>query len=213
MQTQALFFYSIFEQLTNLFRIQMKKLIILLLLLISSQINAQEEAAKTALIIIDIQEFYYPGGSSELFEPEEAGKKAQQILKRFRENGDLVIHVRHNAKKGAKIHKDVAPIEGEKIISKDQVNSFRDTDLLDYLHKNRITDLVLVGMQTHMCLEAATRAGADFGFKCTVIEDACTTKDQKYGDHIVKAVDVHYSTLSTLRSYAKITNVKSFLKR
>ncbi len=191
----------------------MKKIILLLFTILSSQLFAQEQAAKTALIIIDIQEFYYPGGSSELFEPEAAGKKAQQILEHFRENGDLVIHVRHNASKGAEIHKDVAPIEGEKIISKNQVNSFRDTDLLVYLQKNNITDLVLVGMQTNMCLEAATRAGADFGFKCTVIEDACTTKDQKFGEHIVKAKDVHYVALATLKAYAKITNAETFLKK
>ncbi len=189
----------------------MKKLILLLFIILSSQINAQEEAAKTALIIIDIQEFYYPGGSSELFEPEAAGKKARQVLEKFRENKDLVIHVRHNAKKGGEIHQDVAPIKGEKVISKNQVNSFRDTDLLDYLHENKITDLVLVGMQTNMCLEAATRAGADFGFKCTVIEDACTTKDQKFGDHVVKARDVHYVALATLRAYATITDTKTYL--
>ena len=189
----------------------MKKLYILITILMSTQLIAQEKPAKTALIIIDIQKFYYPGGSSELFEPEAAGKKARLVLERFRENGDLVIHVRHNAAKGGDIHQDVAPIEGEKVISKDQVNSFRDTDLLAYLKENNITDLVLVGMQTNMCLEAATRAGADYGFKCTVIEDACTTKDQKFGDHVVKAKDVHYVALATLRAYAKITDTETYL--
>jgi nicotinamidase-related amidase len=191
----------------------MKKLLIILLTLIINPIFAQEQEAKTALIIIDIQEFYYPGGFSELYQPEIAGKNAQKVLNEFRKNDDLVIHIRHNAKEGADIHKDVLPIAGEKVISKNQVNSFRDTDLLEYLHKNKVTDLVLVGMQTHMCLEAATRAGADFGFKCTVIQDACTTKDLKFGDRIVKAMDVHYSTLSTLRSYATITDLETFLKQ
>lgn len=189
----------------------MKKLFLLLFLFSSIYLISQENESKTALIIIDIQEFYYPGGSSELFEPEKAGKKAAQVLERFRENGELVVHIRHNAKKGADIHKDVAPIDGEKIISKNYANSFRDTELLAFLHKNKITDLVLVGMQTHMCLEAATRAGADFGFKCTVVEDACTTKDQKYGEHIVKAIDVHYVAIATLRAYAKITDTDTYL--
>lgn len=182
-----------------------------MIILMSTQLIAQENPTKTALIIIDIQEFYYPGGSSELFEPEAAGKNAQQVLEQFRRNGDLVIHVRHNAAKGGDIHKDVAPVEGEKVISKNKVNSFLDTDLLAYLKENNITDLVLVGMQTNMCLEAATRAGADYGFKCTVIEDACTTKDQKFGEHVVKAKDVHYVALATLRAYAKITDTQTFL--
>ncbi len=190
----------------------MKKLILLVLTLMGTHLMAQESAAKTALIIIDIQEFYYPGGSSALFEPEQAGKNAQKILERFRQKNELVVHVRHYAEKGMEMHPDVTPIEGEKVITKHQVNSFRDTDLLAYLHENKITDLVLVGMQTNMCLEAATRAGADFGFKCTVVEDACTTKDQKFGDHIVNARDVHYVALATLRAYAKITDTETFLK-
>ena len=191
----------------------MKKLFLILLILTVNPIYAQEQEAKTALIIIDIQEFYYPGGFSELYQPEIAGKNAQKVLHEFRKNNDLVVHIRHNAKEGAEIHQDVAPLPDEKVISKNQVNSFRDTDLLEYLHKNKVTELVLVGMQTHMCLEAATRAGADFGFKCTVIQDACTTKDLKFGDRIVKAMDVHYSTLSTLKSYAKITDIDTYLKQ
>lgn len=187
----------------------MKKLMILISLILTISLNAQSEG-KRALIIIDIQNFYYPGGASELYQPEIAGKNAQIVLNHFRENKELVVHIRHNFEPGGEIHIDVAPIEGEKVISKDHVNSFKDTDLLEYLQANEITELVLVGMQTHMCLEAATRAGSDYNFKCTVIEDACTTKDLKFGDKVVKAEDVHYSTLSTLKSYAKVTNIKDF---
>ncbi len=191
----------------------MKKLLAVFLILICTQILAQEQAAKTALIIIDIQEFYYPGGNSALFKPEKAGKNAQKVLQQFRDNNEPVIHIRHNYEPGGNIHKGVAPISGEKVISKDHVNSFRDTDLLEYLHKNNITDLVLVGMQTHMCLEAATRAADDFGFHCLVVEDACTTKDLKFGDYAIKAIDIHYSTLATLRSYAQIMDTKTFLSK
>lgn len=182
---------------------------ILISLILTISLNVQSEG-KRALIIIDIQNFYYPGGASELYQPEIAGKNAQIVLNHFRENKELVVHIRHNFEPGGEIHIDVAPIEGEKVISKDHVNSFKDTDLLEYLQANEITELVLVGMQTHMCLEAATRAGSDYNFKCTVIEDACTTKDLKFGDKVVKAEDVHYSTLSTLKSYAKVTNIKDF---
>ena len=78
-------------------------------------------------------------------------------------------------------------------------------DLLEYLKMNSITELIIVGMQTHMCVEAATRAAYDLGFKCTVIENACATRDLKFKDKIVKAEDVHYSTLSALNNnYATI---------
>lgn len=61
-----------------------------------------------------------------------------------------------------------------------------------------------------MCLEAATRAAHDLGYRCTVIEDA--SRDSKYKEFTVKAKDVHYSTLATLKSYAKILTLQKFLE-
>ena len=61
-----------------------------------------------------------------------------------------------------------------------------------------------------MCLEAATRAAHDLGYNCTIVEDACTTRNLIYGDITVLAKDVHYSTLATLKSYAKIVNLNEF---
>ncbi len=178
-----------------------------------AQDNKFEENKNTALLIIDIQKFYFPGGSLPLFEPEKAAEKAAILLETFRDNNMTVIHVQHNARSGAKIHELVAPINDEKIISKDKANSFVGTDLLDYLKDNKIENLVICGMQTHMCLEAATRAASDFGFNCTVIEDACTTRDLKFGKIIIKAKEVHYSTLSTLKgTYADIKTTEEFLK-
>ena len=189
----------------------MKKLLFTFFILLTTTLYAQEDNSKTALILIDIQNFYYPGGASELYQAKEAGLKAQKILYYFRETNQLVIHIRHNFEPGGEIHQDVTPIEGEKIISKDEVNAFKGTDLLDYLKKYKITNVVLVGMQTHMCLEAATRATHDYDFNCTVIEDACTTKDLKFGDKIINAKDVHYSTLASLKSYAKISTMLEYL--
>ena len=167
---------------------------------------------KTALIIIDIQNFYFPGGMLPLYEPEKAAVNAQKALNAFREQGYIVVHIRHNASSGEEIHKLVAPKKNEKVISKDKANAFVNTDLLEFLKENKIENLVLCGMQTHMCLEAATRAGADYGFNCIVIEDACTTRDLKFGDVTVNAKDVHYSTLSTLKGgYARIIDTETFL--
>jgi nicotinamidase-related amidase len=106
----------------------------------------------------------------------------------------------------------VKPLVTEKVISKDGVNCFLKTDLLDYLKNNKTDTLVICGMQTHMCVEAATRAASDFGFKCILIHDACATKDLKFGERTIKAEDVHYSTLSTLKSYALVKSTNEYLK-
>lgn len=189
----------------------MKKIFLLFITIIFTTVTFAQKLDSTALIIIDIQDFYFPGGAAELVEPEKAGKNAKQLLSHFRENDGLVIHVKHIFKPGGDIHKLVEPIEGEKIISKTEVNAFLNSDLDEYLKKNNINKVVLCGMQTHMCLEAGTRAAHDLGYECTVVEDACTTRDLKFGEETVKARDVHYSTLATLKSYAMVVSLDEFL--
>jgi len=176
--------------------------------------ETNSEMKNTALLIIDIQMFYFPGGAVPLVNPEIAAQKASNVLKYARENNILVVHIKHNSKSGSEIHPLVSPIDGEKVITKDEANSFNGTDLLDYLKERNISNLIITGMQTHMCVEAATRAAYDLGFKCTVIEDACTTRDLKFKDKVIKADDVHFSTLSALnRTYATIITTEDFIKQ
>ena len=183
-------------------------------ILLFSQEKQNQPPVKTALLIIDVQDFYFPGGSLPLVDPEAASLKAKQLLEKFRHEKQLVIHVRHNAKTGADIHLNVKPLPGEKVISKDFANSFRGTDLLEYLNQNQVKRLVICGMQTHMCVEAATRAAADFGFDCILVHDACATRALKFEDKEVSAQDVHYSTLSALsRTYATVIDTKTFLEK
>lgn len=198
----------------------MKKIIVLFIISLlittnNNSLDAQENSANKvlALLIIDIQEFYFPGGSVPLVNPEEAALNASKLLNAFRRNKSPVIHIRHNASSGGDIHPIVMPLEGEKVISKNKANAFIDTDLLEYLKTQNITDLVICGMQTHMCVEATTRAASDYGFSCMVIDDACATRDLKFGEITVSAQNVHYSTLSSLnRIYATIKTTSEFLK-
>ena len=170
------------------------------------------EPMKTALLIVDIQNFYFPGEGPGLVHAEEAAFAAKEVLQIFRDQKQLVIHVRHQAKKGFEIHTYVTPLSDEKVITKQEVNSFYKTDLLEYLKNNGVTRLVIIGMQTHMCLEAAVRASHDFGFECIVVQDACATKDMKFGEKTVKAEDVHTAVLATLTvgGYAKVIDLQEF---
>ena len=166
----------------------------------------------TALLIIDIQDFYFPGGKVPLVEPEAAAKNAGRVLAAFRNEGKPVVHVRHEFEPGGAIHASVAPIEGEKVFTKTEVSCFNGTEVLAHLKEIGVKRLVIVGMQTHMCLEAATRSAHDLGFECVVIGDACATRDLKYGDRTVPAADVHASTLATLDgTYAKVVDTETFL--
>lgn len=179
----------------------------------ASTAPSQEETV-TALLIIDIQDFYFPGGALPLHEPEAASLNAARILEKFRAEGRPVIHIGHKATDMIGFHATVTPKDGEKIFYKSEVSAFNGTDLLSYLRELKIQRLVIVGMQTHMCVEAAVRAAYDLGFECILVEDACATRNLKYKDREVSAEDVHAATLSTLdRTYATVIDTETFLAK
>ena len=194
----------------------MKNLIIVLsfiLLTMTGRAEQPNQTIKTALLIVDIQNFYFPGeGGAGLVHAEEAALAAKEVLQLTREQKQLVIHVRHQSKKGFEIHPYVAPLPDEKVITKQEVNSFYKTDLLGYLKEKNINRLVIIGMQTQMCLEGAVRAAHDFGFECIVVKDACATRDLTFGGKTTKAEDVQTAVLATFTDgrYAKVIDLKDF---
>ncbi len=177
-----------------------------------------------ALIIIDIQNDYFEGGACELVNPMEASLKAKEILEYFREQKMPIFHVQHiNIRdgatfflpntKGVQIHEDVKPLENEIIIKKNFPNSFLQTNLESELEKQNIKELVICGMMSHMCVDSTTRAAFDMGYSCTVVHDACTTKDLQFLDEKIKASEVHNSFMAALGSvFAKLVSVEEILK-
>ena len=172
--------------------------------------------SKRALVVIDLQNDYYPGGKWTLHNIETASANARSVLDTVRDSGDLVIHVRHEfagddapffqaGTSGADIHKDFQPDEGEAVVLKNDVNSFQNTNLKELLDQHSISDLVLVGAMSHMCIDAAARAAADFGYNVTVIEDACAARDLEFNGQTVAADDVHSAYMSALGfAYANV---------
>lgn len=175
-----------------------------------------------ALVIIDIQNDYFPGGAYPLVEPKAAAAAAHVVLDRFREVGDLVVHVQHISADeddtfmrpgtdGVAIHDLVTPLDGEVVISKAHPNAFRDTDLAPILAAAGVDQLVVVGMMTSMCVDATVRAAVDTGLKVTVVADACASPDLQFGQRHVAGVDVQAAFLAALDgTYADIVFSETF---
>jgi nicotinamidase-related amidase len=169
-----------------------------------------------ALVIVDIQRDYFPGGAMPLHEPEAAAEKAGQVLEAFRKAGDPVFHVQHQSPAGAgfleegtdgtEIMAPVTPADGEVVIRKHAPNSFLRTDLEQRLRDLDVEEVVVVGMMTSMCVDATTRAGADLGFRMTLVPDACAAPGLEFGGRDVDAQDVHASFVAALgQFYATVT--------
>ena len=205
--------------------------IILGMIVLGASVAGQTAPAKSAalsldrpvLLIIDIQNFYFEGGRIPLTGPIEASLEAKAILGAFRAKKLPVVHIQHMPKGIEKfeagktdaqyaIHPNVAPAAGETIIVKHYANSFRETDLADILKKLGAKTLVITGMQTHMCVEAATRHGADLGYDIVLVDDACATRDLKHGETVVPAKSVHAAVLAAMNgTYAKVVTTADVL--
>lgn len=186
---------------------------IILAIIILTAIASAEGQKNYALLVIDVQNFYFPGGRSELVEPEKAAEKATIAISEARQTGNPVIFIQHKSASGMEINDLVKPMPGEKIFIKEEVNSFLGTGLKEYLDGLPADTIVICGMQTQMCVEAAVRAAHDFGFGVILLHDACATRNLKFGDREVAAADVHASTLATLKSYGTVLSVSEWIEK
>lgn len=162
-----------------------------------------------ALLIVDVQLDYFPGGAFPLVEPERAARAAATVLDHFRTSGEDVVHVFHTATEsdagffvpgtpGIAFHPSVEPRAGEQVVEKHEPNSFVGTGLEQVLRDRGVTELVVLGMMTSMCIDSTVRAASDAGFACTVVADACAAPDLTLGDVTVPGESVHTAFLAAL---------------
>ena len=176
------------------------------------------------LLIVDIQNDYFPGGKNELVGSLPAAEHARRLLDAFRRARLPIVFMQHIAIRpgattflpgtpGAEIHPLIQPRQGETVIQKHYPNSFRDTPLLEHLHQLGTSRLMIAGMMTHMCVDAAVRAAVDLGFECLVAADACATKDLVFGEQLVPAAHVHAAFLAALNAgYARVLGTDELLE-
>ena len=179
---------------------------------------------KPTLLIIDIQNDYFQGGKMELFEMELASCNAKKLLSYFRERNLSIVFIRHLAIKsnpsffipdtfGSEIHDSIRPLENETVIIKNFPNSFRNTNLHQYLQAINTSELVICGAMSHMCVDTTTRAAFDLGYSCTLISDACATRNLVFNDQMVKATDVQIAYMAALNgTFAQVISTSQLLQ-
>lgn len=179
--------------------------------------------SKRAVLVVDLQNDYFPDGKFPLVDVEPALDKAVRVVADARARGDKVVHIRHEfpaadapffapGSDGAQIHSRVAPADGEPVIVKQQINAFLGTDLKQVFDAAGIEEVTVIGAMSHMCIDAATRAASDFGYRTTVVHDACATRDLEFDGRVVPAAQVHDAYMSALAfAYAKVTTTQEYL--
>lgn len=179
--------------------------------------------ADSALLLIDIQNDYFPGGKWVLHEPVKAAVQAALVLADYRGRGLPVFHIRHESLQpgavfflpgtsGADIHPRVAPAEGERVLLKHVPNAFFGTGLNEELQAAGIKHLTVCGMMTHMCIDTSVRAARDYGYRVTLLEDACATRELEWQGQRLPADTVQKAMLAALNgTFARIMQVEPYL--
>ena len=169
---------------------------------------------KETLLLIDIQNIYFAPGPMLLHKPKDAASNAAKLLEKFRSEKKPVIHIQHNFKLFSGIHNLVKPIDGEKIIHKDFPSSFLGTELREYIQEQEITDIVVAGMMSHMCVDTTVRACQDYGYNVTLVDDACTTMALKHDGKKIDAETVHAVYMASLADgFANVIKTDEYLKK
>jgi len=140
--------------------------------------------AASTLVMIDCQNTY-TRGVMELDGVSAALDEAAALLDRARTAGIPIIHIQHSDGPGSlydidgesgAIVSQVAPRDGEVVVVKQYPNSFVQTDLDERLKAMGVTNLVLAGFMTHMCVNSAARGAFNLGYAPTVVAAATATR-------------------------------------
>ncbi len=164
--------------------------------------------ADCAVVMIDCQREYVDGALP-LNGVEAALGEGARLLAAARAAGGVIIHVAHMSPAGAglfasdgpysEIKTEVAPRGDEPTVEKTKPNAFAGTDLHDRLEALGKSSLVIGGFMTHMCVSSTVRAALDLGYGCTVVANACATRDLPDGHGcVLRAETLHRTELAAL---------------
>ena len=162
----------------------------------------------SALIMVDCQNTYRRG-TMQLSNVEPAIIEAQKLLQMARDLKVPIIHIQHDAGVGTpydvtaeigQISVEVAPKNGEVLITKNYPNAFIATPLEAQLKALGIENVVLAGFMTHMCINSTARGAFNLGFKPTVVASACATRSLIGANgKTIDAQTMHEAALAAVR--------------
>ena len=110
-----------------------------------------------------------------------------KLLSEAHKNGVPVVYLQNEGgpedpdqrgTEGWKIHPAIAPIEGDIVVAKSGPDGFHETVLQDELTKHGVEELIVVGMQSELCIDATCRSARAKGYNVILVKDGHTTFDQ-----------------------------------
>lgn len=142
--------------------------------------------SKTVLLVIDAQKLIT---NEKLYCYNEFRSNIAGLIGEARENGVEVVYVRHDdgagsaltkGSEGYEIYHEFSPMDDEMVFDKSVNSPFCDSGLLEYLRRNGTDSLIVTGLQTDYCIDAAVKCGFEHGFGIIVPEHCNSTFDNEF---------------------------------
>ncbi|WP_207938165.1 isochorismatase family protein, partial [Pseudomonas sp. 51_B] len=75
---------------------------------------------------------------------------------------------------------------------------FHGTELLERLQNLGSLDLIVCGFMSHSSVSTTVRAAKNLGFRCTLVEDACATRDLPFKGGVLSAERVQEAEMAIM---------------
>ena len=182
---------------------------------------AAANLSNASLLIIDAQNEYLSGPLA-LSGMDAATANIARLLEAARKARRPVIHIRHlgtvggmfdpQGERGAFI-KGLEPQGDELIIEKRMPNAFNDTGLQKTLENLGSLDVIVCGFMSHSSVSTTVRAAKDYGLRCTLVEDACATRDLPTPDGgVISAQQVQRTEMAIMNdNFATLTLTRNLI--
>ena len=133
---------------------------------------------KSALLVIDVQNDLFDK-STPVYKSEELLVNINVLVEKAHLAGVPVVYIQHCGKKqlqkgtkGWQLHPELHPKPEDWRVTKENSNSFEETDLAGRLTSHGIDHVVATGLVTHGCVKNTCLGGLKEGFKVTLAADA-----------------------------------------
>lgn len=77
----------------------------------------------------------------------------------------------------------VSPEASDLIFTKHHYSAFTNDEFLRVLHERGIKNVVVTGVDTHICVEGTVRQGYDLGYRMLVLRDLVATRESELAQH------------------------------
>lgn len=93
---------------------------------------------------------------------------------------------------------EVAPVEGELVVTKQYASAFFGTSLASTLHAAGVDTVVVAGVSTSGCVRATAMDALNSGFRPQVVRDACADRTSALHENNLADLDAKYADVVDL---------------